>query len=215
MFIRGLSIIIVLAIAMPARGASVVDPSLKVQTWVRGIESPTGMAFVDNGSRALVLEKNTGRVRVVANRVVAGTALDLPVANNSERGLLGIALSPTFSADNFVYLSYTASTVDGGQAYDNRVERYRWNPSSAQPTYARKILVMPATPGPNHDGGKIAFGPADGKLYVTIGDLNRDNANVNFSGQRIERSGAILRVNPSGTTVTSNPFYDARHIGTR
>jgi glucose/arabinose dehydrogenase len=207
-------VVVGLSLGTIARGATVADPDLRVQTWVRGLDNPTGMAFVDGG-RALVLEKNTGRVQIVANRVVAGTALDLPVANNSERGLLGIALSPTFSSDNLVYLSYTASTVDGGQAYDNRVERYRWDAASATLTYDRKILVMPATPGPNHDGGKIAFGP-DGKLYATIGDLNRDNANANVSGgTRIERSGAILRVNPSGTTVTSNPFYDARHIGTR
>src|SRR5687768_9814355 len=119
--------ILALSICTSARGASVVDPNLTVQTWVRGLDNPTGVAFVDGGSRALVLEKNTGRVQIVTHRTITGTALDLPVANNSERGLLGIALSPTFAADNLVYLSYTRSTVDGGDAYDNRVERYRWN----------------------------------------------------------------------------------------
>jgi glucose/arabinose dehydrogenase len=179
---------------------------------VRGIENPTGMAFIDGGSRALVLEKDTGRVKIVTGRSVTGTALDLPVANNSERGLLGIALSPTFATDNLVYLSYTRSTADGGTAFDNRVERYRWNGSKL--TFDRKILTMPATPGPNHNGGKITFGP-DGKLYAVIGDLNRDNSNANFErAKKIDRTGAILRINPSGTSVTSNPFYDARFIGT-
>ena len=67
------------------RGATVVDANLKVQTWVRGLDNPTGMAFVDGGTRALVLEKNTGRVQIIADKAVAGTALDLPVANQSER----------------------------------------------------------------------------------------------------------------------------------
>ena len=203
---------VALYVAGAARGATVVDPDLRVQTWVRGLENPTGMAFIDGGTRALVLEKNTGRVQIIENRVVAGTALDLPVANQSERGLLGIALSPTFATDNFVFLSYTRSTADGGEAFDNRVERYRWNGSTL--TLDRKILTMPALPGPNHNGGKITFGP-DGKLYAAIGDLNRNNSNVNFErAKHIERTGAILRVNPSGTTVTSNPFYDPRFVGT-
>jgi glucose/arabinose dehydrogenase len=134
------------------------------------------------------------------------------VANDSERGLLGIALSPTFSSDNLVYLSYTRSITDGGAAFDNRVERYRWNGSKL--IFDRRVLTMPASPGPNHNGGKIVFGP-DGKLYATIGDLNRNNSNANFErAKQIDRSGAILRINPSGTAVTSNPFYDARFIGT-
>ncbi len=205
-------LLLLLCTAARTRAASVVDPSLKVQTWVRGLDSPTGMAFIDGGSRALVTEKNTGRVQIATGRTVTGTALDLPVANNSERGLLGIALSPTFATDNFVFLSYTRSTTDGGAAFDNRVERYRWNGSTL--AFDRRVLTMPASPGPNHDGGKILFGP-DGKLYATIGDLNRDNSNANFErAKKLDRTGAILRINPSGTTVTSNPFYDARHIGT-
>src|SRR5688572_28980300 len=163
-----------LSTAGTSRAASVVDPNLRVQTWVRGLQNPTGMAFVDH--RALVLEKSTGRVQIVANRAVAGTALDLPVANDSERGLLGVALSPTFASDNFVYLYYTSAAADGGSAIDNRVERFRWTGSSL--TFDRRVLTMPASPGPNHDGGKITFGP-DGKLYVVNGDLNRDNMNAN------------------------------------
>src|SRR5437764_14092178 len=71
---------------------TVNDPNLKVQRWVKGLDQPTGVAFVDNGATALVLEKSTGRVRIVQNRTITGTAIDLPVANDSERGLLGIAL---------------------------------------------------------------------------------------------------------------------------
>src|SRR5438045_8267249 len=98
---------------------SVVDPNLNVQRWVKGLDQPTGVAFVDGGATALVLEKSTGRVQIVRNRAVAGTALDLPVANDSERGLLGIALAPDFgTGSSFVYISYTRSTSDGGAAID-------------------------------------------------------------------------------------------------
>jgi glucose/arabinose dehydrogenase len=205
-------ILIVLAACTTASAQSLVDPSLKVQTWIRGLNQPTGMVFVDNAGTALVTEKTTGRVRIVSGKTVTGTALELPVASDSERGLLGIALSPNFATDRLVYLNYTRVTPGFTTPDDNRVERYVWNGSSL--TFDRKVLVMPALPGPNHDGGKIAFGP-DGKLYATIGDLNRNESTQNFErAKTITRSGAILRVNPSGTSVTSNPFYDAKFKGT-
>ena len=210
MSMRGRLIIMLLpaVLAAPALGAAVVDPNLRVQTWVRGLESPTGMAFIDNGARALVLEKNSGQVKVIANRAVAGVALDLPVANNSERGLLGIALSPTFDSDNFVFLSYTAAGSDGGSAIDNRVERYRWNGSTLE--FDRRVLTMPASPGPNHNGGKIAFGP-DKKLYAQVGDVNLNGLTANFeNSNQLTNSAAILRVNPSGTNVSNNPFGNPR-----
>src|SRR6185295_14642809 len=117
----------VLVLCASAVAQTVNDPGLKVQRWVKGLDQPTGVAFVDGGATALVLEKATGRVRIVQNRAITGTALDLPVASDSERGLLGIALDPGFAVtSSFVYLSYTRSTVDGGDALDNRVERYRW-----------------------------------------------------------------------------------------
>ena len=203
------------SLAAPCAAQTVVDPALRVQRWVKGLSQPTGMAFVDDAGTALVLEKSTGRVRIVANKQISGTAVDLPVAGNSERGLLGVALSPGFVSDRLVYLYYTRSSTssDSDTASDNRVERFKWNGSTL--AFDRKVLTMPATPGPNHDAGKIAFGP-DGKLYVTIGDLNRNESNENFEkAKTITRSGAILRVNPSGTSVTSNPFYDAKFIGTQ
>jgi glucose/arabinose dehydrogenase len=132
-----------------------------VQTWVKGFSGPTGLAFLGDSGDAFVIEKATGRVKLVRNRAVVSTVLDLPVANDSERGLLGVALSPQFATDRHVYLYYTASTVDGGKAFDNRVDRYVWNGSTL--TLDRHIVRMSVDPGPNHDGGKITFGP-DNKL---------------------------------------------------
>src|SRR2546430_13535779 len=87
---------VLLLLVQPTLAQTVVDPNLRVQRWVKGLDQPTGVAFVDNGATALVLEKATGKVRIVQNRAITGTALDLPVANDSERGLLGIALAPDF-----------------------------------------------------------------------------------------------------------------------
>src|SRR5262249_47934140 len=85
---------------------TVFDPNLGVQTVVSGLVTPTTMTFL-GANDFFVLEKSTGKIDHVINGVVAPTQFDLttsdvgaglvpnlPVNTNSERGLLGIALSP-------------------------------------------------------------------------------------------------------------------------
>jgi glucose/arabinose dehydrogenase len=187
----------------------VVDPTLQVQPWVTGLNGPTGIAFFGNGN-AFAIEKGTGQVKLIQNQTVVGTVLDLPVANDSERGLLGIALHPNFANNGFVYLYHTASDTDGGTATGNLVDRYHWDGSSLQ--FNRSILTLPAAPGPNHDGGRILFGP-DRKLYAVIGDQNRRQATQNVQGRRVRPAGAVFRVNGNGTVPTDNPFFDPSRSG--
>jgi len=70
------------------------------------------------------------------------------------------------------------------------------------------ILNLPVTTGPNHNGGVIAFGP-DEALYVVIGDLNRNGKLQNYpAGPDPDDTGVILRVDPRGQALSSNPFFD-------
>jgi glucose/arabinose dehydrogenase len=134
-----------------------------------GLSQPTGMAFIGSDD-LLVLQKNDGRVRRITNGVLQpGAVLDVHVDNASERGLLGIALHPNFPGTNFIYLYYTESSGaddTSGSPLATRVYRYGWNGSTL--LNPQLILDLPATPGPNHDGGAMTFGP-DGKLYLIIG----------------------------------------------
>jgi glucose/arabinose dehydrogenase len=165
------------------------------------------MAFIGSND-LLVLQKSDGRVRRVINGLLQpGAVLDIHVDNQSERGLLGIALHPNFPATNFIYLYYTQSTASADTSVSplaNRVYRYSWNGSAL--INPQLILDLPATPGPNHDGGAMIFGP-DGKLYVMIGDLNRDGQLQNFSGGPApDDTGVIFRINDDGTAPADNPF---------
>src|SRR5262249_42883432 len=136
----------------------------------------------------------------------------LPVASDSERGLLGIALSPSFASDHFVYLYYTAAATDGGTPISNSVKRFTWNGSTL--SFNKKIIDLPATPGPHHDSGQLAFGP-DGKLYISIGDLNRNEETSNHNNHTLNPIGAVLRLNPSGSAVKTNPFYSSKNTGSK
>ena len=83
-----------------------------METVVTGLSSPTSMAFIDNNN-ILVLEKG-GQVRLVSNGVlVAKPVLQVSVATESERGLLGITIMN----------SSNAATKSGNSITDNNNNR--------------------------------------------------------------------------------------------
>ena len=179
------------------------DPTLKVETIADGLSSPTSMAFIDK-DHILVLEKE-GQVRLVSNGMLQQQPiLKVQVDTTSERGLLGIAMIPKKSSNgDTVFLYYTESS--GGELR-NRIYRYQWNGANlVNPTL---ILDLPALPGPNHDGGKLAIGP-DGYLYTMIGDLNHRGQVQNIkNGPPPDNTGGIFRINPNDGSPANknNPF---------
>jgi aldose sugar dehydrogenase len=193
----------------PVLGAPTLrDSSLSVTEVASGLSFPTTMAFIGSND-ILVLQKNDGKVRRVIGGVLQSSAvLDVAVDGNNERGLLGIAVHPNFPTSPFVYLYYTESNTgsdSSGAAAANRVYRYTWNGS----TLGSPLLIadLPVTDGPNHNGGVITFGP-DGKLYIIIGDLNRNGQLQNFSGGPApDDTSVILRLNDDGSIPSDNPFF--------
>jgi aldose sugar dehydrogenase len=69
------------------------NPDLKVEEVSDGLDFPTSMAFL-GPEDILVLEKNDGTVRRVLNGVLLEEPLlNVNVANEGERGMLGIAIA--------------------------------------------------------------------------------------------------------------------------
>ncbi|KQY20748.1 glucose dehydrogenase [Cellulomonas sp. Root485] len=114
-------------------------------------------------------------------------------STDGEGGLLGLALSPTFASDQWVYLMHTSPT-------DNRIVRIKLV-NNVLVTSTEQVLLSGILRNKFHDGGRLRFGP-DGKLYAATGDAqNGDNAQ-NTSNL----AGKILRLNPDGTVPSDNPF---------
>ncbi|MFI5892648.1 PQQ-dependent sugar dehydrogenase [Actinoplanes sp. NPDC051513] len=160
----------------------------KPQTIVSGLEVPWGLAFLPDGS-ALVSERDKG----VILRIPVGGGDPQQIYKISESrsggegGLLGLAVSPDYAQDQFVYAYYTA-------ADENKIARFKL--SDKAPT----VIFDGITRGSRHNGGRLAFGP-DGMLYVGTGDASdgeqsQDPGDVN---------GKILRLTPAGKAAPGNP----------
>lgn len=117
------------------------------------------------------------------------------VSVGSERGLMGMTLSPNFNSDQFVYLSYTYES--SGTLV--RIVRYKYDGNSLVEPF---IMIDNIKGARNHDGCRLAFGD-DGKLYITTGD-----AAISSSAQDLTwLNGKILRLNQDGSIPEDNPFY--------
>jgi len=183
------------------------DSNLKIELVAQGLNSPTSMAFLDSNN-ILVLEKNSGNVRLLSNGVLEKQpVLKLNVDHTTLtccRGLLGIAITRNNSDSKSVFLYYS-ELIDGKDSVRNRLYRYTWNGKSLiNPVL---LLDLPAAPGPNHPGGKIAIG-LDKYLYTVIGDLNNRGKLQNIKGgPDPDDSSVILKINATdGTAAKRNPF---------
>jgi aldose sugar dehydrogenase len=182
---------------------SISDPNIRVEKVITGLEMPTSMAFLDNDD-IIITQKENGQLRLVSNGILQPQPItQVPVVNNSERGLLGVAIAntTTSSTTKTVFLYYTEPV---GDQVKNRLYRYEWN-GGGNLTGGQLILDLPGEPGPNHDGGKIGIGP-DRMLYVVIGDLNRDGNLQNVrEGPLPDDTSVIFRIDYNGNGV-GNPL---------
>ena len=157
----------------------------------RNLEVPWAIAFLPGGD-ALVTERDSARLLRVTPQGRVSTVGTVPgVEPSGEGGLLGVAVSPSFGRDRFVYLYFSTGT-------DNRIARFRYAADGIGPLDAVLTGIPRAA---IHNGGRLAFGP-DGMLYATTGA----HAEPGISQDRDSLGGKILRMTPDGRPAPGNPF---------
>jgi aldose sugar dehydrogenase len=204
LFLIGQSINVFGQISKNSQVPQLNDTALQIQVSApRGLKFPTGMGFLGPDD-ILVIEKNTGKVKEIKNGTVSGTVLDVNVANVSERGLLGIAIS---DKPKYVFLFYTETdNVDGGKVLGNRLYRYEYD--NGRLINPKLLLDLPTIPGPSHNGGVLKIGPDKKSVYLVIGNLNYvqnqsyiTKAQNNKNGPPPDGRGGILRITFDGGVV--------------
>ena len=181
-------------------GGGVAQPAgfTRNEAWVTGLANATAFAQAPDG-RLFVAEQG-GTLRVVKNGALLATPfVSIAVDASGERGLIGVALSPTFATDGFVYV-YATRTAGGTH---NRISRFTAAGDVAAGGSETTLVDLPTLSGAtNHNGGGMRFG-ADGKLYVGVGE----NANPPLAQDLSSPFGKLLRFNADGTIPTDNPFF--------
>ncbi len=162
----------------------------RTATLASGLEIPWGCDFFRDGS-ALVTLRNSGKIVRVSPRGGHRLVGTVPgVFHTGEGGLMGLALSPSFYDDRWVYVMHTTTT-------DNRVVRMRYADGRLS---APEPIITGIPAGRTHNGGGLLF--SGGSLFVLTGDT-RDTS---LAQNRTSLAGKILRLKPDGSAQDGNPF---------
>lgn len=157
-----------------------------------GLQAPTDVLWRKGDPRMYVAEQG-GQVRIIdpSGQPLDPPVLSIPVVQDPRRGLL----SATFSPDGTkLYALYV--TPDG----DARLDEF---PMQGDVATAGRTLLAQHEPTPNHNIGRILFGP-DGMLYVSLGDGAGRGDPLGNAQELGTIMGKILRISP--TPVGNAPY---------
>jgi len=205
-----------LATSAPAVRAAALPPGF-VDEAVATVASPTAVAFTPDNRRLITSQSGTLWVK---SGTTLKKALDLSAAacSDSERGLLGVAVDPSFATNHFIYLYYTFKK-SGSCPYNspsspvNRVARFTL-PDTNVIDVATQLVLIDNIPSPNgnHNGGDLHFA-RNGYLYVSVGDGGCDYLGNSGCGggndaarDRNVLLGKLLRITATGGIPPGNPY---------
>lgn len=171
-----------------------------------GFSNAVAVRHAGDGSDRLFVVQQGGLIRIISNdNILATPFLDVQslTTGSGERGLLGLAFHPNYAANGYFYINYT--DLSG----DTIIARYSVSsndPDVADSNSRVKIISINQDFG-NHNGGDLNFSPADGYLYIGMGD-GGDGNDTCRRGQVIDPDDLPANDNNSSACTVDQDFLN-------
>ncbi|HMN95762.1 MAG TPA: PQQ-dependent sugar dehydrogenase [Phycisphaerales bacterium] len=166
--------------------AQVLPAGFKSDIVAAGLDRPVAIAFTPDGRLFVAEQRGMVWVREPGSTAPPTLFIDLreEVGDVWDRGLLGLALDPSFAENHRVYLLFTVDPIYGRPDEPGetgtfcRLVRYAGTPMSdgAVADLSTRTVLIGATPSEgiptcfaSHTIGSVRFG-TDGSLFVSSGD---------------------------------------------
>ncbi len=203
--------------------SATVSSSFEKEVLQTNLLQPMAMKVAPDG-RVFFVERG-GLLRIYdPSSMSTVNAGSLGVIANNEDGLLGIALDPNFTLNQYIYLYYSPTNT-----VVNRLSRFTMSGNQLQPFSERILLDVPVDRICCHSGGDLEFDLA-GNLYLAIGDntnpfesdgfapTDERSGRASFDAQRTagnpnDLRGKILRIKPNDNGTYSIPAGNLFPVG--
>jgi uncharacterized protein (TIGR03437 family) len=188
-----------------------------LRTVVTGPRNPTDIQSARDGTGRLFIVQQQGRIYILRGGFVEPVPfLDISdrTVGAGERGLLGLAFPPGFTASGRFYVNYT------DRAGNTVIAMYRVSADlNVADRDSETVLLQIQQPFSNHNGGALRFGP-DGMLWIATGDGGSAGDPRNNAQSLASLLGKMLRLDvesqPGRALVPpDNPFAAAASPTTR
>ncbi len=182
---------------------SIILPDFEITTVVGGLDHPWDVDFLPD--QTMLFTQRGGSLSVFRNGSTIHTFDFEDAYSRGEGGVLGLAVDPEYSRNNYVYVCLNSSR---GANPEIRVVRLKLNSALNNIDERTDIVTgMPSADGGRHSGCQVEFGN-DGYLWVGTGD----RAVGSEPQDPVSLGGKILRVNRDGRAIEGNlgSPYDSR-----
>jgi glucose/arabinose dehydrogenase len=183
-----------------ASESAVFDSELerfRVNTLVRGLDHPWGLAFLPGGDM-LITERPGRLLRIDGESLQPRRVRGLPaIAAVGQGGLLDVTLHPGFDSNQLIYFSFTGADDEG---VGTEVARGRLA-GDALENVEIIFRALPKSGGGRHFGSRLLF-DTNGHLLITLGERGDRPRAQDIS----DHAGSVIRINDDGSVPADNPF---------
>ena len=177
---------------------------IKVDTMVRGLNHPWGMAFIP-GNGILITER-VGNMRLIRGGKISKPISGLPkIVAKGQGGLLDVAVDPDFKSTSRIFFTFSRPGAGGSStAVASAVLSMSGRPRLSG---LRIIFTMnKMTSSTRHYGSRIAFA-ADKSMFITLGERgDRKRAQ-----DPMDHAGSVIHINRDGSIPNNNPYIGSKN----